>query len=51
MSEVYSKCTVCYKELTQEDEEFNMQVENLNFPICISCLEETAHKIEKAIKK
>lgn len=51
MSEVYSKCTVCYKDLTQEDTDFNIEVENQNFPICINCLEEAALKIEKAIKK
>jgi hypothetical protein len=48
---MYSSCTVCYEPLTDEDKKINAERDNLNFPICKKCLDETSNEIDKALKK
>lgn len=51
MSQMYSSCTVCYNELSEEDKIINAERDNINFPVCKKCLNEASVDIDKTLKK
>lgn len=49
--QVYSKCTVCYEDLTESEIEISALVENETHPVCDKCLNEKGTKILEIITK
>lgn len=48
---MYSSCTVCYEDLSDEDKILNAEKENFEFPVCKKCLEGAIKEIIKIRKK
>lgn len=51
MSDVYPSCTICYKDLSEEDKKMNADNNNVNFPLCRECLNEGSNAIKEALKE
>ena len=48
---IYSKCTECYDELTDEEIKDNASREIYNYPICQKCLDKGIVELSKIIEK
>jgi len=46
LSQIYSSCTVCYEQLTEEDKKINTEKDNFYFPVCKSCIDKAIKEIE-----